>query len=296
MDDFIYKYFIKPVLNYEGYNIVNTLTYAVIALLAVYIIYNLFKKYKIEINERFAYGIMSFVLLGSTIRVVTDSIDNGIFKAITPIHELILNSHIYDYGLVTASPGIYIVIAALFFGSIIILNNLKKLDYLPYVGLVLWIPHFVLLLPFMKYLIYSIPIILLGVIPGYIVYKLFKNKIYAMMTFAHGLDGGATFFIIDYFGKIAGIGYGEQHVFSSFIGEVFGTYFTFYLLKVAIAGLVAYVLVKEKIGFTDDSEKSRQVDKDLTMDNKEKLYVALLIIIMGLAPGLRDVIRMVVGA
>ncbi|MBN2478466.1 DUF63 family protein, partial [Candidatus Micrarchaeota archaeon] len=88
-------------MNYEGYNLVNTLVYAGIALAVLYILYTAFKKYRIKINEQFAYGVLSFILLGSTVRVITDSIDSGVFTAATPIHKMILESGIYDYGFLT---------------------------------------------------------------------------------------------------------------------------------------------------------------------------------------------------
>ncbi|MDD5172484.1 MAG: DUF63 family protein, partial [Candidatus ainarchaeum sp.] len=61
------------------------------------------------------------------------------------------------------------------------------------------------------------------------------------------------------------------------IGDVTGTYFSFYLLKVGLAFAAAYVLRKEK------------------MDQEDKNYIALVLMIMGFAPGIRDVLRMMIG-
>src|SRR3989338_8041275 len=101
MEDFLYTNYIAPILDKTGYNPINTLTYALIALISLYIIRALFKKYNITVDRNFVYSVVPFVLFGSTLRVVTDSIDAGTFKAITPIHKLILDSHIYDYGYLT---------------------------------------------------------------------------------------------------------------------------------------------------------------------------------------------------
>ena len=65
------------------------------------------------------------MLLGSTVRVVTDAIDAGRFLPITPIHDLILKSHIYDYGFLTVSPGIYLVVAAILLVSLAILKKIE---------------------------------------------------------------------------------------------------------------------------------------------------------------------------
>jgi uncharacterized membrane protein len=221
---------------------------------------------------------MSFVLVGSTLRVVTDAIDNGVFSGVSPIHQLILDSNILNYGYLTVSPGIYVVTAFLLFLSMGILHGIGRMKELWKVGLVLWIPIFLLLVPFMQYALYAIPILILAAIPTYLALRYFKDQILTGIVGGHALDGAATFFVIDIFSKISGIQYGEQHVFSAAIGNIGGTFFFFYLVKVVIAFAAAYLIRAEKMG--DD----------------EKKYIALVLMIMGFAPGLRDVLRMMVGA
>ncbi len=305
---FVDQYYIQPILGHEGYNTVNTLTYALIAIGAVYIIYNLFQKYKIEVGREFVLITIPFVLLGSTVRVVTDSIDTGVMAPITPLHAWILDSHIYDYGFLTSSPGIYIVTAALFLASLLVAYKTRNPKLCGTIGLALWIPHFIALILMMKYAEYATPIVFMAAIPAYLAFRYFKtgNAISALrgekspnasatlktgtthgiradllagIVGAHALDGAATFFIIDYFGKITGRGYFEQHVIPGFIGDAFGSFFPFYLLKIGIAFGASYFIANEK-------EASGQ----------EKHFIALLLIIIGLAPGLRDVLRMAVGA
>ncbi|MBI5046122.1 DUF63 family protein [Candidatus Micrarchaeota archaeon] len=171
MEDFIYKYFVNPIWDKTGYNSINTLVYAVIAILAVYAIYRILKN-KIKIDSSFVRNILCFVLIGSTVRVITDSIDTGVFKGVTPIHQFILDSGIFNYGYFTVTPGIYIVTAVLLFVVMAILYKLKKLDLLGKVGLIIWLPFFLLLVPFMTYGVYAIPILLLAAIPAFIAYRL----------------------------------------------------------------------------------------------------------------------------
>ena len=78
--------------------------------------------------------------------------------------------------------------------------------------------------------------------------------------------------IRDRFGKC----YSEQHVFPNMLGT--NTFFVFFLVKVAIALLAAYILSTEKI-------KAR-----------EKYYAVLILLVIGLAPGMRDLLRIMVGA
>ncbi|MFH0884128.1 MAG: DUF63 family protein [Candidatus Micrarchaeota archaeon] len=277
MDNFIYDYFIRPIWERSGYNIVNTLAYALIAIASIYAISRALRG-RVAIDRTFIWGVMAFVLFGSTVRVVTDSIDNGRFLPVSPLHELVLESHIYDYGYLTVTPGIYIVTAALMLGTVAILYMLKRTELLAYVGLALWLPHFLLLLPFMGYAVYSLPILVLAAIPAYAALWHFKNTALTLVVAGQSLDGAATFFVIDIFSKVSGIQYFEQHVVGGFIGTFFGTFFAFYLLKVGIAFAAAYALQKER------------------MDEEDRNYIALVLMIMGFAPGIRDILRMVIGA
>ena len=277
LDNFINRYYLDPIWSHEGYNIVNTLTYALIAIAAVYLIFYVLKKY-VTIDKKFVYGVLSFIPLGSTLRVVTDSIDTGVFKPVTPFHAWVLDSHIFDYGYITVSPGIYVLTAALLFISIAILHRIKRMDLLWVVGTVLWLPNFLLLIPFMKYAAYAIPILVLALIPAYLAFRYFKDEILAGIVAGHSLDGAATFFVIDVFSKMTGLQYGEQHVFASGIGALGGSYIPFYLIKIAVSFAAAYFVMKEN------------------MPEDEKRYIALVLMIMGFAPGIRDILRMMTGA
>lgn len=276
MENFIYDYFIDPIWSHSGYNIVNTLTYAAIAIVAVYLIYRILKN-RIAMDRKFVYAILSFVLLGSTLRVVTDSIDTGVMQPVTFIHKFILDSHIYDYGYLTVSPGIYIVTAFLLFVSMFILYSVKRLDLLGHVGIVLWIPHFLLLVPFMQYWVYLIPVLILAAIPTYLAFRYFKNWLFAGIVGGHALDGAATFFAIDIFPMLTGIQYGEQHVIGRGLAELAGGYYSFYLVKILISFIAAYFIMKEKV------------------DLDEKTFIALVLMIIGFAPGIRDILRLMIG-
>lgn len=277
LEDFIYQYYIKPIINGEGYNPVNTATYAVIAIIFLYLIFLAFKRYNIKVDRNFVKAVFPFVLFGSTIRVVTDSITSGVFKPVTIVHELILKSGIYNYGYFTVTPGIYIVVAFLLFASMGILKLLKKSEHIGTVGMILFGFHFLLLVPFMTYWLNLIPVLILALIPALIANRLFKNYFSTLMVAGHALDGAATFWVIDVFGPSVGLKYFEQHVVGSAIGDFFGTYFAFYLVKILIVFGVSYFLIKEN------------EDEDL------KNFVALAIAIMGFAPGVRDLLRMLVG-
>ncbi|MBI5223025.1 DUF63 family protein [Candidatus Micrarchaeota archaeon] len=278
MEEFIYKYYLLPIWDRTGYNTINTITYAILAIIGIFLIYKWLRS-KFTIDEKFIKNIMCFVLIGSGYRVVTDAIDNGVFNPITPVHQWILQNHMFDYGYLTVTPGIYIVTAALLIVSILILDKFKKMHQLGTVGLILAAPAYLLLIPFMTNWIFAIPILLLCAIPAGLAYAYFKkDRIMTAIVAGQALDGAATFFIIDIFSKISGKQYFEQHVFSAGIGQVFGTFFAFYLLKVVVGFGAAYLLKNEK------------------MDEQDKNFIAIAIMIMGFAPGIRDILRMMIGA
>ncbi len=261
-DNIIDTYFIRPMVERTGYNPVNTITYAIIALAVLYIVYRIFKKYKIEVDSYFIKSLLAFIAFGSTKRVVTDATDKIFFN------EIINN--IYAYNFFNISPGIYIFTASLFFLSLFIEHKFKIKNFTLYAGSTLFLIHFLILLPHFSNIFAFIAIILLAGLVFFITKIYFKKLLPALLVFAHSLDGAATFIAIEFFG------YSEQHVVASFIGETFG-YFAFFLVKFAIAFAFAYLLEKEKM---------KEFDKN---------FFYAVAITAGLSPGLRDVLRLVVG-
>ncbi len=273
LNDIFNEYFLKPFVEHTGYNFVNTATYVLIALFSLYLIYSYIKKNKIKLDNKFVYSLISFIFFGSILRAFTDSIDTGKFLPITPIHEFVLNSHLYDYGFFTVTPGIYILVASLFLISYFYIEKKIK-NFSIYFPTFLFLSHFLILLPFMHYAIYAIPVFLLAIIPAILSYN--KIKELSLAVFAQSLDGAATFFVIDIFSKISNISYFEQHPLSRFIGSLFGTYFTFYLLKAILSFLIMYYIKDEK--------------------PLDKTFIFAIVLTIGLAPGLRDTFRMMMGA
>jgi len=302
MGDFFGDYFVRPIWEHTGYNMVNTLAYALVALAAAYIIYKAFQKYKISIDREFLLGILPFVLLGSTMRVVTDSIDTRLMQAyvasnagsfISGIYSAILASHLLDYSYLTVTPGIYVVTAALFLAVLAICNAFSKRELAKYVGFALWLPFLLLLAPMMAHFVYPLIAIVVAVAAYLGAKALFlklgvKEELAPLVVFAHALDGAATFVTIDLFNKLEpactqlGKCYGEQHVLSAGLGNVLGFtgygFLLFLAVKIGFSALAAYIVAKDNA------------------PEKEKNYIFLLLMIFGLAPGIRDCLRVLTGA
>ena len=88
------------------------------------------------------------------------------------------------------------------------------------------------------------------------------------------LDGLATWIGIDYFN------YKEKHVFSAWIIEQFDTAAGFVVIKLGLGLLIWYF-------FTISNFENRQ--------QHLRLLIGLAMLVVGMAPGLRDVFRLALG-
>jgi len=246
------------------YNLVNTLAYAAIALLAIYVIYVLFKKLKINIDEKFFYAILPFVLFGGILRVYVDA-------AILP--------HYFWF----VTPGIYLLTFFLVLGLIFIsLFCQRKWEVsltktLRASGYCISAVAFFFLAPRISQALFGIAIIALAGV-GLLVFlgwrRLTKKSASALgiiTVFSQCLDGGASFIGVQF------AGYSGQHVFENLVFSNFGPVF-FYIIKLVFV-----------IALVEIVERELGENKDAPL----KTYVLLLVTIFGLAPGVRDLMRIV---
>lgn len=106
--------------------------------------------------------------------------------------------------------------------------------------------------------------------------KIFLNKINVTLIFSQLLDASATFIGIDYYG------YWEKHVLPSFLIDTFHTAAVMLIIKILIVTLAIYLI---DIEFKKDLERN-------------PLLVSLIkicIIVLGMAPGIRDMLRLAMG-
>jgi len=265
----------------------------------------------VRVGKEFFLAVISFVLLGSTMRVVSDSVDTGVMgkyvmenggSAVAGAYSAILSSHLYDYKQVSNpldivfalhSPGIYFMVGGLFLLTIAVCCRFSRLQYAKFVGLALWLPNFLLLAPMMRYLIYGAVVLALVCFAYFASKMLFKrfgivSSLAAFVVLAHSIDGAATFTVIDIYNKfepactLLNKCYFEQHVLSNAIGQIFAFtgvgFLLYFIVKAAFSFVAAYFICRE------------------AQDENERNYLFLLIIVFGLAPGIRDVLRMVCGA
>lgn len=290
---FLEDYFITPIVEKTGYNAINTLVYAAIAIAALYLIWRFMKARGLDFSGRgFLFAVAAFVLLGSTCRVLTDLSDSGAVAAmaasggtLAPLYAALQSSGAFAYGFLTVTPGIYVVTAALFLLSLAMGSVLKRDMFAAYAGFAMWLPVFLLEVPFMahwQFLLLALAVGAAGTLAAFfLLSKAGKIRLGTHEKLAitgQALDGAATFVVIDVFARETGRGYFEQHVLSAGIGEATPLgFFLFFLVKIALASLVVYFLRKEKL------------------EKGDAALVLLAVAVMGFAPGIRDALRMLCG-
>ena len=275
--DFIQEYFVNPILyqdKFAPYNAYNTVVYAILAIAAVFLIYKAFRKAGISIDNDFFKAILPFVLFGSVLRVAEDS-------NLAPRAVEIAGVTVFPF----VTPGIYLLTFLLLAAAMAVAYAIygkgdKFTKAVTAFGMGLASAAFVVSLPAIAKLANVIPFLAILILAG-VVWFAFKTvwKKRGLKTsfaeesvvFSQALDGSATFV------GVGLLGYSEQHLVGNAIFSLFGGPWAFLVLKIAFALVVVELVRKEKI--RDD----------------EKNYLLLLVMILGLAPGLRDALRILAG-
>jgi len=275
--EFLYKYYIDPIRYGEAYTLVDTLTYALILIAAVYLLYRGLRRYGVAIDDELVHATLPYVVFGGLLRVVEDTgmITSDLrFLLITPLIFFLIaliagvalfggkiaeNAGIVSrYSKVYAGVGIagsFLSGAALvWFGlteTTIALGVLAAILALAAVtSVALW--------AFLAYVLKW----------GYV-----SNLLYKLLIFGHMLDASATSYGID----LHPVHYVEQHVVGGALIDATGTAFSMFLLKFAVIIPAVYVLELYR----------REGDTGFWH------LILLAMIVVGMAPGIRDLTRMV---
>lgn len=273
MSGFVEEFFLNPIKypdRYAPYNVVNTLTFAVVGLLAAFLIYKFLEKNKIAVDKWLFFSVIPFIFFGSSMRVLEDA-------KLLPRSVEVLGFEIFPF----VTPYIYFLtflVLAISAACAFLLSkkfNLNGKKVLFKIGLVLAASVFLFAVSKVNRL--DLLLAWLGVLAAvYLAFRFlysgsFKPSFLAQFAFvAQSSDGVATFLGTKY------LGYTEQHVVGKYLIGIGGPEL-FLLVKILFALLVVHV-----------------VEGELKEEN-QKNYVYLLITIFGLAPGLRDILRIAAG-
>jgi uncharacterized membrane protein len=284
ISDFIYKYYIDPIRLGQSYNIVDTLTYAIILVIGVYLLYRWMSRSTwlsdtgFSIDARFILSTLPYVILGGALRVVQDT---GMIKS--------------DFQFLLVTPLIYFVlffftIAMLFLSRYLTLKGFTK-NVLTVYAIAGIMSTFVVSLVLLAWGINHshVDLFILAIIPvmaltatllvwscmRYLLsWKYVTDPLYLTLLFGQLLDASATSYGIDLHPSIR---YVEQHVVGSGLIELTHTAFVMFPLKLVVLFPAIYIMQLYR-------KEANPAFWHL---------VLLAMIVVGLAPGIRDMTRMV---
>ncbi|CCJ36399.1 hypothetical protein BN140_1476 [Methanoculleus bourgensis MS2] len=275
--EFLYKYYIDPIRYGQAYTLVDTLTYALILIAAVYIVYRGLQRYKIAVDDELVLATMPFVVLGGLLRVVEDTgmiTSDFRFLLITPLIfftvfvvaavALFAGKLAENAGLVARYSRVYGgvgIVACLLSTAALVWFGLSETTIALDVLVAILALASVSSLALWALLVYGAK------------WDYASNILYKLLIFGHMLDASATSYGID----IHPIHYVEQHVVGSNLIEATGTAFSMFLLKIAVLIPAIYILEMYK------------------KEGSPGLWhlILLAMIVVGMAPGIRDMVRMV---
>lgn len=253
--DFFYENFISGWNQPEHYNWIDTAAYAVLAVILVYAAYHLLKKH-VKFSYKTVFEILPFIILGCIVRVFADY-------------------GVYPRFFWTVTPGVWMVFLALIISTLIIDSKLKKNGLITVtVPLIAIIPH----LFFIKIVnplapVYFTIFYLLSLLPFILLrskFALLSDEFNFAAIASHLFDATSSFVNVDFFNYV------EIHVLGGFFADIFNTGFVMYPLKLIVLLPVLYYLDKEK-------------------DVNFKNYLKLIICALGLGPGIRNLITVMLG-
>ena len=277
ISQFINTYYLDPIRTDEGYNLVNTFTWAIVLGICIFGVFKLLEKLEVKITHRFIASVLPFVLAGSSLRVIEDSPADIIHPPLS-------------YLLIT--PNIYFLVFAVTIGCLWLSIRLQKAGlvkdfHLIFAGfgLVWFFANLIILLHFQEVVAGYVPLFVIGAGTGltfafYLIARHFKSSIFTdslnlSILLAHLMDASSTYIGVDK------LGYYEKHVVPDYLIQLTGTALVMYPLKLIIFIGVLYLLDTQ---FEDDKQSSNM-----------KMLIKMVILILGLSPATRNTIRMMLG-
>jgi uncharacterized membrane protein len=275
VQDFVNSYYIDPIIQDSGYNPVNTITWAIILGLFLFGMPKLLEKLRTGADLAFIKLIIPYIIAGSTMRVLEDA---DFFEPplkyvfITPpiyilmfvitVLLLVVSIKLQDYGVVNSWKKVFGIAGILW--SLLNIGILLSIEPITNPAVL-------------------IAILLLGFGLTALVYMVAKTTGHTMYTqpinitivLAHLLDASSTFIGVDF------LAYHEKHVVPTFLINLAGTASIMFPLKLIIFIPVIYILDTQ---FDEDDESRRLKD-----------VMKLTIIVLGLAPAIRNTVSMVFG-
>ena len=264
----------------SNYSVILTIIYALLVIAGLYILYRWLKRIKVPIDAKFILIGVIYVVLGGILHVVGDT------RLVPDPWEFLMETpQVYILVLIFAMIALYV--------SILLERHHKVISYsTPFMltGIIASVAAFSVLVgfgltgPVGKFDIpAAVVVILLGALATVGVWALLRfvfrwkyvsDPLYITLLASHFLDASATGYAISVHPK----GYIEQHVLGSGLIELTGTGYVMFALKFVVLVIAIWVL-----------EKFR------SQEGMGPIWhlVIFAMIVVGLGPGVRDLLRMV---
>jgi len=275
--EFIYKYYIDPIRYGQAYTMVDTLTYAGILIISVWLVYAWLRKAGVRIDRDLILCTLPYVVLGGLLRVVEDTgmvHSDARYLLITPLiygvvffyaaSLLILSRYAGSLGRIRSYRRVY--------GLVGVVSCAAVLAVLAAYGLTTTCIDLGVLITILAMAVLASGAVLVFLRQVFH-WRFVSDPLYISLIFGHMLDASATGYGID----LHPVHYVEQHVVGSHLIALTGTAFSMFILKLAILIPAVYILERYR----------REGNPDLWH------LVVLAMITVGLAPGVRDLVRMV---
>jgi uncharacterized membrane protein len=284
ISDFFYKYYIDPIKYGQAYNVVDTLTYAIILVIGVYLLYRWMSSatYMADIgfkfDQKFILATVPYVILGGLVRVIEDT------GMITSDWKYLLITPLIYFTL------FFFTISMMFLSRYLTLKGITEnfITFYASAGtLAVVVASFVLLawsqthngvdlfiLAIIPLMAVTATVIVWVVMRYVLAWTYASDPLYLTLLFGQLLDASATSYGIDFHPHIQ---YVEQHVVGSALIGMTGTAFVMFPLKLLVLFPAVYVM---------------QIYRKEASPAFWHL-VLLAMIVVGFAPGVRDMVRMV---
>jgi uncharacterized membrane protein len=263
----IYKYYIYPIIYDTSYNPVDTITWAIVLGLAVLGLIKLFRLLGLKMNEKLVMCSLPYILAGASLRVIEDA-------------ELIPAP--WKYLLIT--PLIFFLVFFITMASLLLCKKILGEDYYQVyaaIGLIWTVLNLAALsmvgfqngwvIPAVFFIGSALTAVLFLSRPIIPWLRFLDNRLNLMIIYAHMLDASSTYIGVDWFD------YYEKHVVPTYLINITGTAAVMFPLKLLILLPVLSL-----------------IDKTLE-DRSLRNFIKLTLIVLGLAPAVRNTLRLALG-
>ncbi len=262
-----YKYYIEPIIYDSGYNPVNTVTWAILLGISILGLIKVFRRMDLKMDEHLVLYTLPYVLAGSSLRVIEDA---GMIKPPA------------SYMLIT--PLIYFLVFFVTIASLILTRKFLGLNFYRIYAAIGLLWTFTILAALstvgVQRPMVPVAILFLGTFLTGVIFLLRRplpqlnfldNKYNLAILYSHMIDASSTYIGVDCFG------YYEKHVVPTYLIDLTGTAAIMYPLKLLVLLPVLSIL--------------DQSLEDKSLRNLTKLAL----IVLGLAPAIRNTLRLTLG-